>query len=219
MAEKQSKNPDKPWKPAIPKPPGWKPEHPLPRCQGWSRTKGAQCERKRDLAAPGLTLCHMHGAKAPQVRRNAWVNHIMATVEAELVDIPPLDNPWDKAAIHGARVFARSEILHQRVGDIRTVDVTSPEYAALERADTQTRDYLTSLAKLDIDARRVRVSEVQREQVGKATAHALDQTLAWLKQQLPPTLHPLLPQAREQFIQDLRTHLETGKPRDLPSPR
>ena len=206
---KKSKNPDKPWKPAIPKPPGWKPSIPLPRCQGWSKQEGRQCENARSKKAPGLTLCRIHGGDTGHLLLARKREAIIAEVDAAMGDIPPLvENPYEVVAQHGAEVFHRAKVLRERVGDLKTADVATPLFSAYERADREAKDYGIQLVKSDIDVRRLRVSEVQQNKLFATIRPAHKRIAQDIKNGLPASYHQGVDRAFAQFPLYLKAELE-----------
>ena len=151
-----------------------------PRCGAKTR-QGRPC---RLVPMVGQVRCRMHGGASPQARRAAEVRVTEAKVAAivgELVAEPCAD-PLQALAQLAGEVLAWRDVLRREVA--RLTDLASVDEFGVERARASVELYgsaldrasrlLVAIAKLDLDARLVRVTEAQGALVAAALQRALE---------------------------------------------
>jgi hypothetical protein len=154
----------------------------------------------------GATVCRSHGGAAPQVRAAAARREAEAQVRRGLarLDVAPIDDPLGELAKLAGQVVAWKDALAVKVNELTTgtcpecgpAEADAPlryeahgagteqlraEVALFERALDRCASVLGLIAKLGIDERMARISELQAAAVVKA----VDAGLAHLASQVP----------------------------------
>ena len=184
----------------------------MAQCTAHSKRSGNQCKRE---AIPGATVCHMHGASAPQVRAKAAERVALARAEAEATkigitrrDIHPAEALIELVQYtagevdywrHTVSLIDDTDLIWgtTRVkdgGDDRgTTQEAKPHiaYVMLERASDRLATYAAAALKAGCDERRVRLAEAQGAAVALAIRTILDQLhLTPPQLELVPTIVP-----------------------------
>lgn len=122
----------------------------------------AKCHAKRrdneqctQWAVRGTTVCKMHGGSAPQVRKHA-ASVIAAEKAAKIArrkGVQRIDDVFGELLSVAAEVKAMKDVLGDRI------DRGDGDTAAYERALDRTHRVLADIARLDIEARMLKVQE------------------------------------------------------------
>jgi hypothetical protein len=151
------------------------------QCKATSKQSGERCKRR---VSPGATVCAIHGGKAPQVIAKAQERLVEAEsrVLLERLGAPDsLGNPVDELLAIGAEARSWLTVLRERVSELNSLTSTDKlaverERAVVtlyERALDRTGRLLAELVKLNLDARRVAIDEMQTEMIFRALTAAL----------------------------------------------
>ena len=142
------------------------------RCSGHSTSTGEPCGLS---PVRGATVCHKHGGSAPQVKAKAAERVAQQEFDQEMsrtlahLNVAPVDNPLAVLAELAGQAVAFKDALADRVNrlnDIRYEDLKGSEQlrsevALWERALDRCERFVTSMARLKIDDRLVKVEEAQ----------------------------------------------------------
>ena len=175
------------------------------QCSSKSKRSGEQC---RNFCGPGHTVCHIHGAEAPQTILAAKVR--LKLLEVWNVTADTIDNPYDAVLTVLSHLVAREAELNRRLGEIGEGDIDTPALVAWQRVATETAKAGMDLCKLDLDERRVRLSALQVEQAGRHLQTAWAHKINELKQALPSEYHHLLEMKASHYFR--QAALEQGIP-------
>jgi autotransporter translocation and assembly factor TamB len=131
----------------------------------------------------GGTRCRMHGGAAPKARQAAARRIAEQQMNGALarLDVEPVENPLLALQTLAGQALAWQQEWAAKVNELKQLRYTSEaggeqlraEIAAYERAMDRCASILTSIAKLDIDARLVKIEEAKAEVVVKAIEAAL----------------------------------------------
>ncbi len=151
----------------------------MPHCGAKTR-QGRPC---RLVPMLGQVRCRMHGGGSPQARRAAEVRVTEARVAAVVGELvtTPCDDPLSALTELAGEVLAWRDVLRReisRLTDLATTDEFGVERAKAvvelyERAMDRASRLLVAIAKLDLDARFVKVTEAQGAIVAAALERAL----------------------------------------------
>jgi hypothetical protein len=148
------------------------------RCTAHSKQTGERCRKRR---RPGLTVCFYHGGKAP--RADVVVRETLAIrgMEALRDPVRPVVDPLTDLLEVAARSRRLMEVMEDQVSALKAMryggqsgEQTRAELAAYERSLDRCARILADIVKLDLEARLVRVSEVQAAHVITAFHAALE---------------------------------------------
>lgn len=153
-------------------------------CTGWAKTENRRCIRP---PMKGTTVCFKHGGGAPQVRaaaeRRLLTQAVEADAEAMLAHrgLAGVEDPFDALSRMAAELLALKDAWAARVNalssvrsmSVQGVETIRSEIGAYERALTMSARVLEVLAKLNLDERRVRITEAIGEQVTAAIREIL----------------------------------------------
>lgn len=169
-----------------------------------ARAKGTG-ERCRRAPIRGATVCFVHGGMAPQVRAKAARRLEVEEVEAEIRNalafesLDGVSNPVEILSELAARALATERALSARVNELAADDrlryraagagteQLRAEVGLWERWHKQAASLVETLAKLNLDERRVRLTEAQ----GNLVAEVLRAIFARLA--LSPAQQALIP--------------------------
>ncbi|GGU61712.1 hypothetical protein [Lentzea flava] len=147
------------------------------RCAARSTTNnGARCRKPK---TPGTSVCASHGSAAPQVRRRAAERVAVQAAEADAAAIlahaglSGVADPYEALSRVAAELLAHKDAWAQRVNALDAITSQSPLGAESIRVEIElygrsmiaAARTLEVLAKLQLDDRRVRVSEAIGQQV------------------------------------------------------
>lgn len=151
------------------------------KCSGHSKRTGEQCNNP---PMKGAAVCRMHGGATTQARTKARQRRATAAANAVLarLDVPPVEDPFAALAELAGQAIAFKDILAERVNQLKQIryrdhkgsEQLRSEMVLWERALDRCERFVTSMAKLDIDNRLVKISEAQAEIVLRAIDAALD---------------------------------------------
>lgn len=150
------------------------------RCGGATRS-GGQCRREAGWGTDhvGAGPCKLHGGCTRTVSKGAHLRLVEAEAR-ELFgkiapEIVPVDNPLAAYAEFAGEVMAWKQLMHSLLTDLRTVGYESESgeqvRAAVqlyERSMDRANTVLSSYARLNIDERLAKLSEVQSKAVLRA---------------------------------------------------
>ena len=152
-----------------------------PFCGGKLKGRDGTCEQPRGWGTPhpGTGRCKLHGGCAP----SSVIAGINAQAERLLYkhDAPAVTNHLEALQKLAGRALALEETIGAIVNDLRSFRYESEgggeqlraEVAVLERAMDRAGRLLVDIAKLKIEERLARVTELQAEQVSAALSAAL----------------------------------------------
>lgn len=145
-----------------------------------AKTRGEGNPPCKNPVVPGATRCRFHGGATPNGKRAAEVR-LMEAQARELFgkltpDIEPVDNPLEAYAAFAGRVMAWMGLMDSLLDDLRTVGYESERngeqiHAAVqlyERSMDRANTVLSSYARLNIDERLAKLTEVQSKAVMRA---------------------------------------------------
>lgn len=156
------------------------------QCRAMSRRSGERCKR---AAIRGGTVCAMHGGRAPAVRAAAARRVALAeaeTVVSQAVDARgplTLGEVYEELLRTAALTVAWRDVLEVRLAEVQEwryrasgpgTEQLRSEVALFERALDRAAKVLELVARLDLDARVVALSQRQGDQVAEALRRALD---------------------------------------------
>jgi hypothetical protein len=141
------------------------------RCTAKSSRTGQRC---RKYAIKGSTVCGTHGGGASQVKRAAAARAIREKVsKLGLVEASPIDDPVSALMDLGGEAVALVNALKQHVAELERVgtepgrlgEAVKPEIAAYLSAIRECERILSSLVRLNLAERLVRIDEARAELV------------------------------------------------------
>ncbi len=145
------------------------------QCTAHSKQSGERCRKRR---RPGVRVCHMHGGKIPQVDVKVRETLAIRGMDALRDPVRPVVDPLTDLLDVAARSVRLMEVMEDQVSALKAMryggqsgEQTRAELAAYERSLDRCSKILADIVKLDLDARLVRVSEVQAAHV-VASFHA-----------------------------------------------
>lgn len=146
--------------------------HDLSRCKGHSTTQnGAQC-RKRPMA--GQPVCGTHGGRAPQNKASGATRTTDKKLRETLgrLTVVPVENPLLELQALAGEAKAWKELCAGLVSELKSLRYSTDggeqirgEIQLFERAMDRCERILTSVARLNIDERLVRIAEWQKAMV------------------------------------------------------
>lgn len=148
------------------------------KCTG-RRTDGNPCG---NYAVNGATVCAAHGGRAPQVKAKARENLAEERLERLLYryQAEPCASPLEALQRLAGRALALEQAIGEKVNELTAIryendhgEQLRAEVAVLERAMDRAGRLLVDIAKLNIEERMARVTEVQIQQVTTAMTAAL----------------------------------------------
>ncbi len=157
------------------------------QCRAHARS-GQRCKR---FAILGATVCPMHGGRAPQVKAAAARRRVRENAgRLGLDDSKPIDDPVGALMELGGEATALVRALKSHVADLERVgtvaggrwgDQIDPTIAAYLSAIREAERVLSSLARLNLSERLVRLDEQRAELVVRVieavlSQHGLDTT-------------------------------------------
>lgn len=174
---------------------------------GRSRSTGKPCGRPAGSGTshPGHGKCKTHGGNIPgaAAKSERALADAMARVWiGQVVDAPPIDNPFKALAILAGECWAWKDVCSERLRSLNTVGyegVTGEQVRAdvvvWERALDRCNAVLAGIARLKIDERLARIEQDKADMVIRAIEAALKAA------RVPPERIPL---ARRQAAAQLR---------------
>lgn len=154
------------------------------RCNGTNR-RGQPCGR---TPAVGFTVCHLHGAKAPQVQRKAAERVAEARAVRMFEQYTPdigrtVDDPITALLTLAGEISGFKDFIGGRVAEMRAeswryegehAEQLRAELGLYERALDRTARILTDVNKLGLEERRVVLAERQGHQIANALRRIFD---------------------------------------------
>lgn len=139
------------------------------RCSAHRSRDGKPCGK---YAMRGATVCETHGGRAPQVRAAASERRLDAQVRATLakLDVAEVADPLTELGRLAGQILAWRDTLAARVNELSSIRYSAAgagteqlraEVAMYERALDRCMQVLGLMAKLNLDARLVAISEQQ----------------------------------------------------------
>ena len=150
------------------------------RCGAHCRTTGEPC---KNPPVTDATRCRMHGGKTPKAQARAAAVGVEREARRALADmnLKPVTNPLTALAMHAAEVMALRDYMRGEVSRLESLryeggtgEQVRAELAAYQAALRDTTTVLTSIARLNIDERLVRITRLQADVVVGAIRAGLD---------------------------------------------
>lgn len=150
------------------------------RCGAHCRTTGEPC---KNPPVTDATRCRMHGGKTPRAQARAAAVGVEREARRALagMDLQPVTNPLTALAMHAAEVMALRDYLRGEVSRLESLryqggtgEQVRAELAAYQAALRDTTSVLTSIVRLNIDARLVAITQQQADIVVAALRAGLD---------------------------------------------
>jgi hypothetical protein len=159
---------------------------PIPRqCSAHSKQTGARCGNS---AEPGLSVCRFHGSRSPraQAKKLERATEAKALVLLENLsddDHQPVVNPVVELSKLAAEVLYFKDVFRDEVAKLQTLetyDATGAEEVRAiirlyERAVDRSQRLLVEMSRLDLDARLVRLDELQADLMFTAVIAVLNE--------------------------------------------
>lgn len=150
-------------------------------CDARKRQGEGQCRRPAGWGTDhaGTGRCKLHGGSTRNLRAAALTER--ARTELARLDVPPVDDPLTELSRLAGQVVAWKDALADKVNqltsiryeDAKMAEQLRSEVALFERALDRCNTVLVSIAKLGIDERLARISELQADIVVRAIDAAL----------------------------------------------
>ncbi len=138
-------------------------------CTGMSKQSGQRCKRR---PRAGLTVCGVHGGKSPRADMVVRETKALRGMNALRDPTRPVTDPLTELLDVAARSVRLMEVMEDQVSALKAMryggqsgEQTRAELAAYERSLDRCAKILASIVTLDLEARLVRVSEVQAAHV------------------------------------------------------
>lgn len=151
------------------------------KCSGHSKRTGAPCGNS---PMKGARVCRMHGGATRQARAKAEERRIEDRAKKALaqLDVAPVADPLTALAELAGQAVAFKNAIAEKVNQLRSIRYTDSkgseqlrsELAVFERALDRCERFVTSMVKLGLDERLVRIEEGQADLVLTAIEAALD---------------------------------------------
>lgn len=153
-------------------------------CTATAKSTGLPCQRP---ATPGAAVCRFHGGAAPQVRAKAQLRLVEGEVRELFGKIAPeaipVDNPLQAYATFAGRVMAWLDLMDDKLSELKDSverDAFGGEQiratvVLYERAMDRANTVLASYARLGIDERLAKLSELQSKTVLRAIEAVIQQ--------------------------------------------
>ncbi|MFE5369232.1 hypothetical protein [Streptomyces mirabilis] len=148
------------------------------RCQGTAHTTGERCKRR---SIPGGAVCKLHGGATPNARRAAAER--LATARARTyvgkLKIEATEDPIAELQKIAGESVAIKDYLRTQVETLTSIryraetEQTRAELTCYLAALRDCTSVLTSLARLNLDERAVRIKESQANMIKTAVDRAL----------------------------------------------
>ncbi len=146
------------------------------KCSATAKSTGVRCTRP---VVRGCTVCRFHGGKAPQVQAAGHLRLVEQDMRASLarLDVDPVGDPFTELSKLAGQVVSWKDALAAKVNELTGLryeasgagtEQLRAEVALFERALDRCAAVLGLIAKLDIDARLARISEMQADAVVRA---------------------------------------------------
>lgn len=156
------------------------------KCGARKRQTDGTCQRPAGWGTPhtGIGRCKLHGGSTISHIRSAEVaeaERVVREVFGKAVEVTPIDNPLAVYAQFAGRVMAWLDLMDSLLTNARSPSYSSElngeqirgEVILFERAMDRANTVLGTYAKLNIDDRLSRITEVQQAMVVQAIEAAL----------------------------------------------
>lgn len=145
-------------------------------CKAVSKSTGEPCKR---TVVPGAVVCRWHGGAAKQVREKGQLRVFEGQVRElfgkQAPEVKPVDNPLAAYADLAGRVTAWMEHMDRMLDDLKIVGYEGQNGEQIkaavqlyERAMDRANSVLGSYARLNIDDRLAKITEVQANVITRA---------------------------------------------------
>lgn len=151
------------------------------KCSGHSKRTKKPCGNSPMKGSP---VCRMHGGATKQARAKAGERIVEDRAMKALaqLDVAPVADPLTALAELAGQAVAFKNAIAEKVNNLRTIRYTDSkgseqlrsELAVFERALDRCERFVTSMVKLGLDERLVRIEEAQADLVLTAIEAALD---------------------------------------------
>jgi hypothetical protein len=155
-------------------------QHDPKLCKAHSKRQGGgQCQR---LPMDGQVVCSTHGGRAPRAKAAAEIAKTEKQIKKTLgrIDVTPVENPLLELQYLAGEVRGWKDKVATHVSELERLRYSTDggeairgEIILFERALDRCAMVLTAIAKLDIDARLVKIAEAQQRMVIAAVEAAL----------------------------------------------
>lgn len=150
---------------------------PTGRCLGTNR-QGERCKRS---VPPGFTVCRWHGGASPSAKKGAAERVAMVKARAAIgkMAIEPTEDPIAELQRIAGETVALKDHLRRHVEKLSSIryraetEQTRAELTCYMAALRDCTNVLTSLARLNLDERAVRIKEAQALMIRSAVDRAL----------------------------------------------
>ena len=155
----------------------------FPKCGGTNR-QGLPCGNPAGKGTDhlGSGNCKNHGGCTPAGRTHALTEQVERLLYKH--DAPPVANPLEALQLLAGRALALEQMIGEKVNELRSIryetetggEQLRSEVAVLERAMDRCGRLLVDIAKLNIEERLARVTEIQVAMVQEALRAQLAET-------------------------------------------
>lgn len=147
------------------------------KCGAKKRQGEGTCTRPAGWGTdhPGVGTCKLHGGATPNGRKAAHTKQVQQQAAKELakLNVEPVEDPLRELAALAGQVVAWKNVMAEKVNELTSLRYTGgigteqlrSEVALFERALDRCGQFLTSMARLNIDERLARITEQQQERV------------------------------------------------------